>query len=41
MAIQIHKHFFETREQVLDDIAKDGYWPTTLVIRVLAPASAP
>ncbi len=34
MAIQIQKRFFETREQVLEDIAKDGYWPTTLVTPV-------
>jgi quercetin dioxygenase-like cupin family protein len=34
MAIQVHKRFFETREQVLDDIKKDGYWPTTLVTPV-------
>jgi quercetin dioxygenase-like cupin family protein len=31
VAFQVHRHFFETREQVLDDIRADGYWPTTLV----------
>ncbi len=34
MAIQVLKQFFATREQVLDDIKKDGYWPTTLITPV-------
>ena len=34
MAIQVLKQFFDTREQVLDDIKKDGYWPTTFITPV-------
>ena len=32
--VQVLKQFFATREQVLDDINKDGYWPTTLITPV-------
>ena len=35
MAIRILKRFFETTDQVLDDIKRTGFWPTTLI----APAS--
>ena len=31
MAVQIFKQFFSTREQVLDDIKRSGFWPTTLI----------
>ena len=34
MAVQVLKKFFATREQVLDDIKQDGYWPTTLITPV-------
>ncbi len=27
----IHKAFFETREQVLEDLKRTGHWPTTFV----------
>lgn len=29
--VQVLKNFFVTREEVLDDIKKTGFWPTTLV----------
>jgi quercetin dioxygenase-like cupin family protein len=35
MALQLFKHFFDTPDQVLDDVKRTGFWPTTLV----APAS--
>lgn len=31
MAFEVHRHYFETLEQVLEDIKTDGYWPTTFV----------
>jgi len=33
MAFQVYRHFFDDREQVLDDIRSDDYWPTTLVTK--------
>lgn len=30
-AIQVQKHFFRHRDEVLDDIKRNGYWPTTLI----------
>ncbi len=29
--VQVHKHFFDAREEVLDDLKKTGFWPTTYV----------
>jgi len=37
VAFEVHRNFFETREQVRDDIRSDGYWPTTLASKP-APA---
>ena len=37
MPIQVLKNFFETREQVLDDVKNTGYWPTTLITPVSGP----
>lgn len=34
MAIRILKRFFETTDQVLDDIKRTGFWPTTLIAPV-------
>ena len=31
MPIQVLKGFFETRDQVLEDIRQTGFWPTTFV----------
>lgn len=31
MAFEVHRNFFKTLEEVLDDIRADGYWPTTFV----------
>ena len=31
MALQIIKNFFETKDDVLRDLLKTGYWPTTFV----------
>lgn len=31
MTVRLEKAFFETREQVLEDILKNGTWPTTFV----------
>ena len=31
MALDIRKHFFETRSEVMHDLAKTGFWPTTFV----------
>lgn len=31
MGIEIRKGFFETRGEVLDDIKKSGFWPSTYV----------
>ena len=31
MGVQVHKHFFDAREEVLDDLKKTGFWPTTYV----------
>ena len=33
MAFEVHRRFFETREEVLDDVRADGFWPTTLVLK--------
>jgi len=35
MAIHLHKGFFTTHAEVLEDIKRTGFWPTTLI----APAS--
>ena len=29
--MKVHKHFFTTREEVLEDLKKTGHWPTTYV----------
>ena len=29
--MKVHKGFFSTREEVLDDLKKTGHWPTTYV----------
>ena len=31
MGVQVYKQFFSSREQVLDDLKKTGFWPTTFV----------
>ena len=31
MSIQIQKNFFKNRTEVLDDLKKSGFWPTTFV----------
>ena len=31
MALRVESGFFDSREQVLDDIAKNGTWPTTFI----------
>ena len=31
MGIQVYRNFFEDMSQVLDDVKKHGFWPTTLV----------
>ena len=31
MGVQVHKHFFDAREEVFDDFKKTGFWPTTIV----------
>ena len=31
MAFQVYPRFFDSLDQVLDDIRSDGYWPTTFV----------
>ena len=31
MGVQVHKQFFGTRDEVLDDLKKTGFWPTTFV----------
>jgi len=31
MGIEVYRNFFDDREQVLEDIKADGFWPTTLV----------
>ena len=31
MALSIHKDFFKTRAEVLDDLKMSGFWPTTFV----------
>ena len=31
VAFQVYRHYFDSLEEVLDDIRSDGYWPTTLV----------
>ena len=31
MAFEVHRNYFATLADVLDDIRKDGMWPTTLV----------
>ena len=35
MGFEIHRGFFDSLEEVLEDVKKTGYWPTTLV----SPAS--
>ena len=30
-SLQIHKGFFESRSEVLDDLKASGFWPTTVV----------
>ena len=35
MALKLFKNFFETPGDVLDDVKRTGFWPTTLI----APAS--
>ena len=29
--MKVHKNFFSTREEVMDDLKKTGHWPTTYV----------
>lgn len=31
MGVTIHKEFFSTRDDVLDDVKRNGTWPTTFV----------
>ena len=31
MGVVVHKNYFDGLRGALDDIAKDGYWPTTFV----------
>ena len=31
MPIEVHKRFFKDRVEVLADLARDGFWPTTFV----------
>ena len=31
MPLDIRKNFFETKDEVLEDIRKTGFWPTTFV----------
>tara|TARA_A200000159_G_scaffold160724_1_gene181339 strand:- start:1522 stop:1962 length:441 start_codon:yes stop_codon:yes gene_type:complete len=31
MALTIHKQFFKTRDEVYQDLARSGHWPTTYV----------
>ena len=31
MTVQVIKQFFKTRDEVLDDIKRNGTWPTTLI----------
>ncbi len=31
MGVQVHKHFFNAREEVFDDLEETGFWPTTVV----------
>ena len=31
MALKIYKSFFKNRDEVLDDLKKSGFWPTTFV----------
>jgi quercetin dioxygenase-like cupin family protein len=37
MGIEIQKGFFKTRDDVLDDIKKTGFWPTTYVAQPSPP----
>ena len=37
MGVQIYKHFFDTREEVFDDLKKTGFWPTTFVSKPSPP----
>jgi len=31
MVMQVYKGFFETKDEVMDDLKKTGHWPTTFV----------
>ena len=31
MGLTVHKQFFDRREQVYEDLARTGHWPTTFV----------
>ena len=31
MGIEVHRQFFDSKEQVLEDLKKTGFWPTTFV----------
>ena len=31
MGVTVHKHYFDGLREALEDITRDGYWPTTLL----------
>ncbi len=31
MSVEIHKRFFKDRNEVMEDLKKTGFWPTTYV----------
>lgn len=37
MPVEVHKKFFETKDQVLEDVKSTGFWPTTFVSRPSPP----
>jgi mannose-6-phosphate isomerase-like protein (cupin superfamily) len=39
MGIEIQRGFFKTRDEVLDDIKKTGFWPSTYVAEPSPPLS--